>query len=271
MTEPAERRGYRGPIRAVLFDWAGTVVDFGSRAPVIAVTQAFHDFGVPITVDEARGPMGMAKRDHIEAILRLPRIAEQWRQEHGSTPTDKTVDAVYRVFLAAQARSIVEHSEFIPGCLATIDHCRQRGLRLGSSTGYTRELLAPLVSAARDQGLEFDAVVCVDDVPQGRPAPWMCLENARQLGVYPIEAIVAVDDTAVGVEAGLNAGMWTVGVVKSGNLVGLSLAEFERLPQADQHARLRSAADKLQTAGAHFVIDTVANLPAVLDAIEHTH
>jgi phosphonoacetaldehyde hydrolase len=269
MNGRGDRRRFRGPIQAVLFDWAGTVVDFGSRAPVIAVSQTFSDLGVPITVDEARGPMGMSKRDHIHAILDLPRVADRWRQAQGAAPTMESVDVVYREFLVTQAQLIVEHSALIPGCLATIEHCRQRGMRLGSSTGYTRELMEPLIAAAKRQGLEFDSVVCADDVPQGRPAPWMCLENARRLGVFPMDAIVAVDDTSVGIEAGLNAGMWTVGVAKSGNLVGLSLSEFDSLSEADQQTRLKGASEKLRLAGADFVVATVADLPGVLDALEH--
>lgn len=269
MTEHGARHRRRGPIRAVLFDWAGTVVDFGSCAPVVAVTKSFNEFGVPISLDEARGPMGMSKRAHLQAILDLPRVADRWRHVHGAPPTEATTDAVYRAFLATQAQTIAAHADLIPGCLAAIEHCRSRGMRVGSSTGYTRELLEPLAAAAREQGLEFDAVVCADDVPEGRPAPWMCLENARRLGVYPLEAIVVVDDTIVGVEAGLNAGMWTVGVAKSGNLVGLSLAEFGELSPTDQRTRVKAAAQKLRMAGADFVVETVADLPGVLDELEH--
>lgn len=266
--EPQRGLHYRGPLRAVLFDWAGTVLDYGSRAPVIAVMQTFESLGVPVTVQEARGPMGMAKRDHLRAMLQTPRVAQAWRASQGDEPTEASVDRIYHAFLATQAEVIAAHCELIPGCLATIEHCRRRGLRLGSSTGYTKALMDVVTSVAAEQGLTFDAMLCADDVPAGRPAPWMCLENARQLGVYPVQAIVAVDDTTVGIEAGLNAGMWTVGVSRSGNLVGLSLAEVNRLWPAEQGARIASAKRQLDAAGAHFVIDTVADLPPVLDKIE---
>jgi phosphonoacetaldehyde hydrolase len=262
------RRRYRGPLRAAVFDWAGTVVDFGSRAPVIAIMRTFHDFGVPISTDEARGPMGMAKRDHLREVLALPRVAEQWRQKQRCEPDEASIDRLYHAFLAAQLQVLVEHSAIIPGCLASMRHCRQRGLRLGSSTGYTAELMRLLAPAAREQGLDFEAVVCTDDVPEGRPAPWMCLENARRLGVYPVDAIVVVDDTTVGIEAGANAGMWTIGVAKSGNLVGLSVDEFEALPAADQRSRVAAAHQRLQLAGADVTIDSVADLPAALEQIE---
>jgi phosphonoacetaldehyde hydrolase len=255
-------------LRAAIFDWAGTVIDFGSRAPVLAVTTTFADFGVPITSDEARGPMGMSKRDHLQAVLALPRVADRWRQMQGELPTEQAIDHLYRAFLATQTELLVAHSEIIPGCLAAIGDCRARGLQLGSSTGYTRELMALLTPAAKRQGLDFDAVVCADDVPAGRPAPWMCLENARRLGVYPMASVVAVDDTSVGIEAGVNAGMWTVGVARSGNLVGLSAEEFAQLPASDQQSRVQRATAHLHLAGAHFVVETVADLPGVLDQID---
>lgn len=268
MTTTSGRRKYKGPLRAVLFDWAGTVLDFGSRAPVLAVMRTFAEFDVPLSTEEARGPMGMSKRDHLRALVDLPRVRDHWRETHNETPGEEAVDRLYRAFLATQQEVLVEHAALIPGAAATLEHCRRRGLRLGSSTGYTKPLMEVLIPAARAQGLEFEAVVCADDVPQGRPAPWMCLENARQLGVFPMEAIVAVDDTTVGIEAGLNAGMWTVGVAASGNLMGLSESELLALDADDQKARVEAASQKLLASGADFAVPSVADLPGVLDEIE---
>jgi phosphonoacetaldehyde hydrolase len=268
MSDSRDRCIFRGPLRAVLFDWAGTVLDFGSRAPVVAVMQTFAEFGVAITADEARGPMGMSKRDHLQAVLALPRVAEAWKHAQGEEPRDRSVDRLYAAFLKTQAAVIAAHAELIPGCLSTIEHCRRRNLKLGSSTGYVQELMGLLIPAARRQGLEFDAVVCADDVPSGRPAPWMLLENVRRLGVYPMAAALAVDDTTVGIQAGRNAGMWTAGVAKSGNLVGLGQEDFTRLSPAEQQSRLSAASQTLRDGGAHFVIETVADLPAILDEID---
>lgn len=265
----ADRR-YRGPLIAAVFDWAGTVVDYGSRAPVQALTHTFAEFGVPVTIDEARGPMGRAKRDHIQAILDLPRVAESWRKEQRRLADQAAVDVLYRTFLQTQIQFLAGNSQLIPGCLDAMAWCRQRGMSLGSSTGYTRDLMAHIVPAAREQGLEFDAVVCADDVSAGRPAPWMCLENARRLEAFPVGAIVAVDDTPVGIEAGLNAGMWTVGVSQSGNLVGLSESELGALDAAERRRRIDAASRALRQAGAHVVIPTVAELPAALEQIEQS-
>jgi len=268
MSEFRFRRRYHGPLKAVVLDWAGTTVDFGSRAPVLAVVEAFRRSDVPVTLDEARGPMGMAKRDHLRAMLHIPEVRDRWQQVYRRPPNEEDVDRLYRQFLPLQKEVLANHSRLIAGCLEAMETCRSLGIRIGSSTGYTQELMDVLVPLARAQGFEPDAIVCASDVSPGRPAPWMCLENARRLGVYPMEAIVKVDDTIVGIEAGLNAGMWTVGVARSGNLVGLSEQELHQLPESEQASLVQMAAEKLYAGGAHYVIDTIAELPTVLKQID---
>jgi phosphonoacetaldehyde hydrolase len=264
MNNSRSQRRYRGPIKAVVLDWAGTTVDFGSRAPVLAVMEAFRRFDVPVTIEQARGPMGMAKREHLRTMLDMPEISECWRKTHGRTATSEDVDRLFAQFLPLQKEILAVNAQLIPGCLEAVERCRSMGISIGTSTGYTQELMDVLVPLAREQGYIPDAIVCASDVSPGRPAPWMCFENARRLGVYPMEALVKVDDTTVGIEAGLNAGMWTVGIARSGNLVGLSEDELNQLKPEVQTARIQAATDELSHCGAHVVIDTIADLPAAL-------
>jgi phosphonoacetaldehyde hydrolase len=267
MCEFRFRRCYQGPIKAVVLDWAGTTVDFGSRAPVLAVMEVFRRLDVPVGIDEARAPMGMAKREHLRAMLEMPDVCQRWQQVFGRGPAADDIDRLYETFLPLQKEILAANSNVIPGCPEAVETCRSQGILIGSSTGYTQELMDILVPLAADQGYRPDAVVCASDVSPGRPAPWMCFENARRMGVYPMEAVVKVDDTTVGIEAGLNAGMWTVGVARSGNLVGLSAVELSQLAPQQQTQRVQSAAQKLLQCGAHVVIDTIAELPAALAKI----
>lgn len=260
-------RSYCGPLQAVIFDWAGTVLDYGSRAPVLAVMKAFERCDVPISLAQARAPMGKAKREHIQAILQMPEVAECWQQVHGS-PGDAAVDRVFEQFLPLQKEILPECATLIPGSLETISYCRRKQIKIGSSTGYTQELMDILVPLANEQGYRPDAIVCASDVSPGRPAPWMCWENARRLNVYPPAAIVKVDDTEVGIEAGLNAGMWTTGISETGNLVGLSQSEIEKLEPAARQQIRKQATEVLAKCGAHYVIDSIAQLPQVLERIE---
>lgn len=258
---------FTGPVKAVVFDWAGTIIDFGSLAPVAAVIEAFRRQGVSVSTEAARGPMGRAKRDHLSALFEVPEVRKDWERVHGRPPSESDLDALYAEFLPLQHEILAGHCELIPGAIEVVADCRARGMRVGTSTGYTRELMGPLLKAARRQGFEPDAVVTASDVSPGRPSPWMCLENARLLGVFPPSAIVNVDDTEAGVLAGVNAGMWSIGVTKSGNLIGLSEAAVAALPADELNRRVEAASRKLFGAGAHYVVETVAELPPVVDQI----
>jgi phosphonoacetaldehyde hydrolase len=253
---------------AVVLDWAGTIADFGSRAPAMVFIEVFRREGVEITIDEAREPMGRDKREHIEWITRMPRVAETWLQKHGRACSSHDVDRMYGAFLPLQIEALRTHSTLIPGAAEAASRWRGRGLAIGSSTGYTRQLMEIVLPEARRQGFEPDAVVCADDVPGGRPHPWMMFENARRLGRYPMSAFVKVDDTLAGIEAGLNAGAWSVGVTRSGNELGLSEADVEALPADDLDERLAAADDRMRRAGAHYTVQTIASLDEVLDDIE---
>jgi phosphonoacetaldehyde hydrolase len=268
MDEYSGERAYRGPLKALILDWAGTIVDYGSRAPAVAFVEVFAQHGVEISIQEAREPMGRAKRDHIQAITEMPRVASTWRRVHGGACTDKDIDALYADFLPRQLRCIGQYSDLIPGVAETIEACRKRNLRIGSSTGYTTEIIEVVMARAREQGFSPDAMLCASDIAEGRPAPWLIFENARRLGVYPMAAIVKIDDTVAGIEAGLNAGTWTIGVAKTGNEVGLSEAELSGRSAAERSDLIESARARLLQARPHYVVDGVPDILPVLDRID---
>lgn len=268
MDEYPGERSYRGPLKALVLDWAGTTVDYGSRAPAAAFVETFAQHGVEISIEEAREPMGRAKRDHIRAITEMPRVTSRWRAAHAGPCTDEDIDALYADFLPRQLRCIEQYSDVIPGVPETIERCRERGLKIGSSTGYTAEIMEVVVARARSQGFSPDAILCASDIAEGRPAPWLIFENARRLGVYPMAAIAKVDDTVAGIEAGLNAGTWTIGVARTGNGVGLSEAELKGRSAAERTELIEKARGRLRRAGSHYVVDSVSEILPVLDAID---
>ncbi|MCC8391523.1 phosphonoacetaldehyde hydrolase [Paraburkholderia sp. MMS20-SJTR3] len=255
-------------VKAVIFDWAGTVVDYGSRAPMGAFVETFEQFGVPITIDEARGPMGMAKRPHIAALLALPRVARAWTDKYGHAPGEADIDAVYDVFVPKNVAVAASYSAVIPGVAQVASALREDGVRIGTTTGYTREIIDEIVPGAAAQGFSPDSIVCTGDTPQGRPSPYMIYRTLPQLGVWRASETIKVDDTGVGIEEGINAGTWAVGVAVSGNALGLSEAEVKALPADEFAARRARAIDCLKAAGAHYVIDSVADLLPVVYEID---
>jgi phosphonoacetaldehyde hydrolase len=259
---------YRGPLRAVVLDWAGTTVDFGCMAPVATFMEAFDVAGVPITEAQARAPMGLPKWDHIFAITRDESVRLAWTQAKGHEPDDHDVDALYERFIPLQVRTVERHSQMIPGVVEIVAELRARGLAIGSTTGYPREVMDVVVRLAKEQGFETDVTICAGDTPAGRPGPFMALQALINLSVAPVQSVVKIGDTAVDIAEGLSGGMWTIGVAVTGNEVGLTEAEFSALSPDDQRYARDAAADTLHHAGAHFVIDSLADVLPVLETIE---
>ncbi len=260
------RRTYRGPVQAVILDWAGTILDFGSRAPAGVFVEVFRRQGVAITIEEARGPMGAHKRTHIEMVAALDAVRARWQAAHGRAPGEADIDAMYADFIPLQIESLPEFAGLIPGMVEAAAALRARGIRIGSTTGYDRAMTEVNLAEAARQGFAPDCAISASDVPLGRPSPYMALLNVIRLGVSTREACVKVDDTVPGIDEGLNAGMWTVGVSVSGNEVGLSAAEWQALPAAEQAARRARAEARLRQSGAHYVVDSVAALmPCIAD------
>ncbi|MGD8220137.1 phosphonoacetaldehyde hydrolase [Pseudomonas thivervalensis] len=260
---------YQHPDRlhAAILDWAGTVVDFGSFAPTRIFVEAFASFDIEISLDEARGPMGMGKWDHIRALCDLPTIAERYQRRFGRLPSDDDVTAIYERFMPLQIAKVGEHSALIPGALACIAALRERGLKLGSCSGYPRQVMDKVVELAAANGYSPDHVVATDEVPKGRPSPAQALANVIALGLDDVAACVKVDDTEPGILEGRSAGMWTVALRFSGNFLGLDWAQYQALTPV-QRAAERTRIDALfAPSRPHYLIDTLAELPTVIDAI----
>ena len=259
---------YHGKLQAVILDWAGTTVDYGSFSPIRAMQQVFRLRGIAVSDDEVRRDMGLLKKDHIRSLLRSPLVAQAWRKHYARQATESDVEELYREFQPVQMVRLEQNSDLIPGVAEAIERMRRRGLKIGSTTGYTRPMLEILLANAATQGYEPDCSLVPDDVGGGRPLPWMCYEIAVRMKVFPLESFVKVGDTVADTEEGLNAGMWTVGVVRTGNMVGLTKAEFDALSPAERDRRLQNGRERLMEAGTHYVIDNVSDFDPVFDEID---
>ena len=197
-------------------------------------------------MDEARAPMGAHKRVHIQKISEIDAVRQRWIDTHGRPPNDDDVEAMFTEFVPLQLDCLSDYSDLIPGTLEAIAECRKHGYKIGSTTGYLPEMMDINLKDAERQGYRPDATVSAGQVPAGRPYPFMCLQNMIELQVSPVEACVKVDDTVPGVEEGLNAGMWTVGLAVSGNEVGLPLDQWQALADDDKAARRERAYGRME-------------------------
>ncbi len=257
----------KAKIRLVVFDWAGTTIDFGSCAPATAFSKVFAAQGVEVSDVESRRPMGLNKREHLVAMLSNEAIARRWKDSKGTSWTDADVSMMYRQFVPFQLEAIEQCCLLVPKLPKVIDTLRASEIKVGGTTGYFKEAAELVAQAASKQGFVPDANVCADDVPGGRPAPWMIYKVMQMLDIYPPRSVVKIGDTVADIEAGRNAGCWTIGICDSSSITGLSFDDYCQL-DADQKAkRLAASASSFRDAGSHFTIGTIEELPRVISQI----
>ncbi len=261
------RNPYRGPLKAAVLDWAGTAVDYGCLGPAAVFVDVFKKFHVAATIAEARQFMGLMKKDHIRGMLGLPAIIERWREAYGRDPDDTDVEALYRETEPMMVAAIFRHAEPIEGLLETVQGMRDLGMKIGSSTGYTRPMMEVLMPLAERRGYAPDAMSCSSDVPAGRPSPWMCYQNAMALNVYPMWTMVKIGDTVSDIQEGCNAGMWTIGLTQSGNELGLTSDEVSALPREELDRRLAEIEARFTAAGAHYTARGIWECLPIIEAI----
>lgn len=260
----SNRSSFPGAVKAVVLDWAGTAVDFGCMGPVASFIEVFARRGVAVTTEEARKPMGLMKKDHIRAMFQSPEISGGWFDVFGREPSEGDVHEMYLELEPMMVSSVADFAEPVPGLLEAVEEFRRLGLKIGSTTGYTRPMMDVLVPEAEKRGYRPDAVVTSSDVPRGRPAPFMIYKNAIDMGVYPMEAIVKIGDTVTDIQEGLNAGAWSIGVTRSSSGLGLTAPEVESLPAEELKERLMGVSASFLKAGAHYIVENIGQCPDIV-------
>lgn len=258
---------FSGTLKAVVLDWAGTAVDYGCFGPVAAFREVFRTRFIEPTEEEVRTHMGMDKMEHLKAISAMPRIRQLWTAIYGKEIGETDFLEMHQHFEEIRMQGLHRYSELVPGLLTTVSTLRGMGMRIGSTTGYNSLGAKLMCEEAALHGFWPDSVVCASDVPAGRPHPWMCFRNAMELGTYPMSAMVKVGDTPFDVLEGLNAGMWTVAVTTSGNEMGLTHEEVQAMDATELANRVRYIRKRMESVGAHFVIDDISGLGPVIEEI----
>ncbi|MEI6208541.1 MAG: phosphonoacetaldehyde hydrolase [Desulfuromonadales bacterium] len=261
------RRTYTGPLKAVILDWDGTIVDHGSCASAQTITELFRRHGVQVGISQIRTTMGVSQRAQLEEITDMDQVALQWEQIYGLYPTQRDIYNLNRELIALQSASLGDYKKPITGALEAIRVLRDMRMLIGTTTNHTTEMLRILASEAVRCGFEPDAGICTDHVSSARPHPWMCFKAALEMQTYPMEAIVKVGDTLPDIEEGLNAGMWTIAIAGTGNEVGLDESELELLSEKERNARIIRARERLSRGGAHYVVDSLADVPQIVEEI----
>jgi phosphonoacetaldehyde hydrolase len=265
-----ESGGKMNKVEGVIFDWAGTAVDFGCFAPVNVFIDIFKNAGIDVTMEEARAPMGMLKIDHIREMLSMPRISALWEEKYGRAFNEQDVEKLYAEFEPALMTSLSEYTDPIPEVIETIQVLRNQGLKIGSTTGYTKTMMDVVVPNALKKGYSPDFYVTPDETNSyGRPYPYMIYRNMEQLKLSASWKVVKVGDTTSDIKEGISAGVWSVGVIIGSSEMGLSLDEFNALSESDQEAAISKTNHSFKQSGADFTIQSMSELPQLIEKINH--
>lgn len=256
-------------IECVIFDWAGTTVDYGCFAPVAAFAQAFKALELDITTEQVRGPMGMTKINHIRELFKLEAISNQFQQKFGRNWTEEDVIQMNKTFEKHLFASLSEYTTPIPGVIDLVSELREKGLKIGSTTGYTRAMMDIVEPQAAAKGYQPDCCVTSNNLPAGRPSPYMIYQNMIHLKVENPLSIVKVGDTIADIKEGVNAGVWSIGVILGSSEMGLNIEETLAMDRHFLHKQMKQVRYKMYRAGAHYVIDTLKDLPYIIDIINN--
>jgi phosphonoacetaldehyde hydrolase len=181
---------------------------------------------------------------------------------------------LFKDFVPMQIAVLPKYTKLIPGVVETVDTLRKKyNLKIGSTTGFTSAMVDVLLKDASKQGYKPDSSVAGDDVPNNmgfRPAPFMVYQNMCNMGVYPIESVIKVDDTIGGVGEGINAGCWSVGVAGLSNYTDIdTIEQWENMSSEQKAERVERSRKALSTSGAHYIIDAITDLPRVVEDINN--
>lgn len=257
-------------VEGVIFDWAGTTVDFGCFAPVNIFLEIFKRAGIEVTMEEARAPMGILKRDHIKVMLEMLRIRKLWEEKYGRDFNEKDIDDLYGEFQPLLISSLKEYTHPIPDVIDTVNLLRNQGIKIGSTTGYTDDMMKIVRAGAEENGYKPDFWVTPDSTNSfGRPYPYMIFRNIEALRLSASWKVLKVGDTVADIKEGTNAGVWSVGVVVGSSQMGLSYEEFTSLSQMEKKEIIKSTEDCFLKAGADFTIRTMGELPLLIEKINN--
>ena len=201
-------------IQLVVFDMAGTTVKDGGQVPA-AFTSALSARGIDVTPDQLRRVRGASKREAVRRFV------------PDGPDRERVAELAYADFRARLAGLYQRGVEPVDGAEDVFRMLRANGVRVGLTTGFDRDITTLLLDALGWTRDTVDAVVCGDDVAQGRPAPYLIFHAMEASGIGDVRRVAAVGDTTLDLAAGSNAGVsWNIGVLSGAH----DRASLEKAP-----------------------------------------
>lgn len=254
-------------IECIIMDWAGTSVDYGCFAPVVAFIESFKQMGLTVTSAETRAHMGLTKIEEIRALFSIERVKEEFQAKYNRSYNENDIQECYRRFQQVLFDTLEDYSEPIPNVVDVIASLRAKGIKVGSTTGYTKNMMDVVIPAAAKKGYIIDSCITSDNLPGGRPKPYMIYTNMCNLDIPSRRSVIKYGDTIADIREGVNAGVWSVGVILGSNELALTEEEVNALSTEDLKCRINEVRNRMYAAGADYVVESINELPALIDAI----
>lgn len=258
-------------IKACIFDLGGTIVDRYSLTPLLSLKKLFQKRDIHLNNGLIFKDMGKNKKDHINLILNDDLILKQWFKKYDEYPNDKDVNTLFDHFNRIQMKYSDEIIDILPETKPCIGYLDFNYIKKGCTTGFNKKNMDIIRGKLERKNIYLDRYIsstCLDK--PSRPHPFMIQEIMNSLNITDPKSVIKVDDTVVGIHEGMRAKCWTVGVSRwSTNMKISSIEDAYGLHIYELQNQLKKSREILYEGGADFVIDTLDELPRVIEYINN--
>jgi len=269
---PGKDKKYRGKVKGVIFDLSGTIIDHGCFGHINPFIETFKSRHIIITENDIRKDTGLSLTHHITALCKTKKVKKPWLEKYGKQITIDDINEIKSEIEEKMIANIDQHHNVINKVVKTLKVIRDLGIKVVLTTEYNLNIADLLFYKIKKAGGKADAFISLSDIPnidEARPYPWMCYRALLELKEYPLCSFVKVGDTFYDIQEGINAGMWTVGVAKTGNLLGMTEKTLKEKGQKKIEKRVNKIYHIMKTAGANYVVDSVHDIVWVIDEINN--
>lgn len=256
-------------IRAVIFDLAGTTIDYGNQAPALAIRKAFKQFGVEVSLKELQCNAEWEPLVQIKRIMTESDVQKRWYIKHPDVSLEEGISQVAKWFNRNILEILPQIAKVKSGLPTLISYFRTQGIRFATTTRYTNEMLAKILPLVSEQGFDPQINITAADFEDSADVgPEMVRQAMTKLRIRNAQSVIKVGDTPRDIYEGKAAGVITIGMIEGSSLIGLSQSEFSVLPFAHRNSLKNRVAAELEKAGADYVVENTKDLMRLIKELD---
>lgn len=258
-------------IRACIFDLGGTIVDRYSITPLLSLKKIFENRKIYVNNKLIWKDMGMNKKEHIMNIVKDGYVSNQWTKRYNDYPDDFDINILFDEFNEIQCKYSDEMIDILPETKQCMDYLDFNYIKTGCTTGFNKENMEIIKRKLERNSIFLDSYVsssCLDK--PSRPFPFMIEKNLENLEISDPKQVIKLDDTEIGIREGNNAGCITIGVARwSINMKIIDIEDAYGYSIFELQEKLKESRKILKESGADYVIDTLDELPRIIEKINY--